>query len=62
MLTDSPTCLKIHFFMKMCPNYKKITLETIIMSQICDLSSINEVKSFAAKFSSMDKPLHVLVS
>ncbi|BAH93606.1 Os06g0590301 [Oryza sativa Japonica Group] len=30
--------------------------------EICDLSSISEVKSFATKFSSTDKPLHVLVS
>ncbi|CAN6194661.1 unnamed protein product [Urochloa humidicola] len=30
--------------------------------EICDLSSINEVKSFATKFTSMDKPLHVLVN
>ncbi|RLM48740.1 hypothetical protein C2845_PMPSC004506 [Panicum miliaceum] len=29
--------------------------------EICDLSSINEVKSFATKFTSMDEPLHVLV-
>lgn len=30
--------------------------------EICDLSSINQVKSFATKFTSMDKPLHVLVN
>uniref|UniRef100_A0A0E0E3B6 Uncharacterized protein n=1 Tax=Oryza meridionalis TaxID=40149 RepID=A0A0E0E3B6_9ORYZ len=30
--------------------------------EICDLSSISEVKSFATKFSSTDKPLHVLVN
>uniref|UniRef100_A0A453SBK4 Dehydrogenase/reductase SDR family member 12 n=4 Tax=Aegilops tauschii subsp. strangulata TaxID=200361 RepID=A0A453SBK4_AEGTS len=30
--------------------------------EICDLSSINEVKSFATKFSSLEKPLHVLVN
>jgi hypothetical protein len=50
------------FFMTMCVGYEKIRLNTIIMWQICDLSSINEVKSFATKFTSMDKPLHVLVS
>ncbi|KAG8075404.1 hypothetical protein GUJ93_ZPchr0006g45422 [Zizania palustris] len=30
--------------------------------EICDLSSLNEVKSFAAKFTSTDRPLHVLVN
>lgn len=30
--------------------------------EVCDLSSISEVKSFASKFSSKDKPLHVLVN
>ncbi|VAI89531.1 hypothetical protein VPH35_130299 [Triticum aestivum] len=30
--------------------------------EICDLSSINEVKTFATKFSSLEKPLHVLVN
>ena len=50
------------FFMTMCVGYEKIRLNTIIMWKICDLSSVNEVKSFATKFTSMDKPLHVLVS
>lgn len=30
--------------------------------EICDLSSINEIKSFTTRFSSMNKPLHVLVN
>ncbi|XP_072985836.1 uncharacterized protein [Typha latifolia] len=30
--------------------------------EVCDLSSIKEVKSFASKFSAEDKPLHVLVN
>ncbi|XP_062178842.1 uncharacterized protein LOC133883509 isoform X2 [Phragmites australis] len=30
--------------------------------EICDLSSLNEVKSFATKFTSLDEPLHVLVN
>lgn len=30
--------------------------------EVCDLSSISEVKLFASKFSSKDKPLHVLVN
>ncbi|KAI0524062.1 hypothetical protein KFK09_003426 [Dendrobium nobile] len=30
--------------------------------EICDLSSISEVKSFASRFSSENKPLHVLVN
>ncbi|TVU08012.1 hypothetical protein EJB05_41394, partial [Eragrostis curvula] len=30
--------------------------------EICDLSSISEVKSFASKFTSREKPLHVLVN
>lgn len=32
------------------------------LCQVCDLSSISEIKSFASKFSSENKPLHVLVS
>ncbi|KAJ0973742.1 hypothetical protein J5N97_015707 [Dioscorea zingiberensis] len=30
--------------------------------KVCDLSSISEVKAFASRFSSEDKPLHVLFS
>ncbi|KAJ0988049.1 hypothetical protein J5N97_006405 [Dioscorea zingiberensis] len=30
--------------------------------EVCDLSSISEVKKFASRFSSEDKPLHVLVN
>ncbi|KAK3428061.1 hypothetical protein EUGRSUZ_F04174 [Eucalyptus grandis] len=30
--------------------------------EVCDLSSINEIKSFASRFSSKDLPLHVLVN
>nr|CAD1843060.1 unnamed protein product [Ananas comosus var. bracteatus] len=30
--------------------------------EVCDLSSINNVKSFVSKFSSDDKPVHVLVT
>lgn len=30
--------------------------------EVCDLSSISEVKAFASRFSSQDKPLHVLVN
>ncbi|CAO2834127.1 unnamed protein product [Amaranthus hypochondriacus] len=30
--------------------------------EVCDLSSVNEIKSFAARFSSKDVPLHVLVN
>ena len=63
MLADSPTCLEDSTVLHdVCVGYEKIRLNTIIMWQICDLSSINEVKSFATKFTSMDKPLHVLVS
>lgn len=29
--------------------------------QVCDLSSVTEIKSFATRFSLKDKPLHVLV-
>ncbi|XP_062230120.1 uncharacterized protein LOC133927716 [Phragmites australis] len=38
------------------------TGNTKVHLEICDLSSINEVKSFATKFTSMDKSLHVLVN
>ncbi|CAI0396326.1 unnamed protein product [Linum tenue] len=31
-------------------------------SQVCDLSSINDIKSFAARFSSKEVPVHVLVN
>lgn len=30
--------------------------------EVCDLSSISEVKAFASKFSSENKPLHVLIN
>ncbi|MQL96843.1 hypothetical protein Taro_029526 [Colocasia esculenta] len=30
--------------------------------EVCDLSSMAEIKSFASRFSSMDKPVHVLVN
>lgn len=30
--------------------------------EVCDLSSVNEIKSFAARFSSKDVPLHVLIN
>jgi hypothetical protein len=29
--------------------------------QICDLSSVSDIKSFASRFSSKDLPIHVLV-
>jgi hypothetical protein len=65
MLVDSLTCLGdstvLHNNILICDGYEKIRRNTIIMWQICDLSSINQVKSFATKFTSMDKPLHVLV-
>ena len=29
--------------------------------QVCDLSSVSEIKSFTSRFSSKDVPIHVLV-
>ncbi|KAG5544741.1 hypothetical protein RHGRI_017249 [Rhododendron griersonianum] len=31
-------------------------------SQVCDLSSVNEIKSFTSRFTSKDVPIHVLVN
>ncbi|KAF7142159.1 hypothetical protein RHSIM_Rhsim06G0091900 [Rhododendron simsii] len=33
----------------------------ISCSQVCDLSSVNEIKSFMSRFTSKDVPIHVLV-
>lgn len=30
--------------------------------QVCDISSISDIKSFASRFSSKDVPVHILVS
>ncbi|XP_010268604.1 PREDICTED: dehydrogenase/reductase SDR family member 12 [Nelumbo nucifera] len=30
--------------------------------EVCDLSSVNDIKSFASRFSSKDQPIHVLVN
>ncbi|KAF5177004.1 Dehydrogenase/reductase SDR family member [Thalictrum thalictroides] len=33
-----------------------------VFLEVCDLSSVSEVKSFASRFSSKDQPLHILVN
>lgn len=41
---------------------QSVTSNPNIHLEVCDLSSITELKSFASKFCSGDKPLHVLVN
>ncbi|KAF7141515.1 hypothetical protein RHSIM_Rhsim06G0128200 [Rhododendron simsii] len=43
---------------------ENVYLERLIKfsSQVCDLSSVNEIKSFTSRFTSKDVPIHVLVN
>jgi NAD(P)-dependent dehydrogenase (short-subunit alcohol dehydrogenase family) len=35
---------------------------TVFRMQVCDLSSLQQVRDFAAKYASTNQPLHILVN
>ncbi|XP_038698984.1 dehydrogenase/reductase SDR family member 12 isoform X3 [Tripterygium wilfordii] len=41
---------------------RRVTKMFIWSLQVCDLSSVSDIKSFASRFSSKDAPVHVLVN
>ncbi|CAM8973190.1 unnamed protein product [Rhodiola kirilowii] len=41
---------------------KSVTGNQNVYLEVCDLSSVSDIKSFASRFSSKDAPLHVLVN
>ncbi|KAG9456863.1 hypothetical protein H6P81_001371 [Aristolochia fimbriata] len=45
-----------------CSKIRARTGNTNIYLEVCDLSSVGEIKSFASKISSEDQPLHILVN
>ncbi|XP_052202114.1 uncharacterized protein LOC127807921 isoform X4 [Diospyros lotus] len=45
-----------------CSQIQSVTGNQNIYLEVCDLSSVNEIKSFTSRFSSKDIPIHVLVN
>ncbi|XP_077220488.1 NAD(P)-binding Rossmann-fold superfamily protein isoform X2 [Tasmannia lanceolata] len=43
-------------------NIQTMTGNPNIFLEVCDLSSVSDIKSFASRFSSKDQPLHILVN
>ncbi|XP_068647482.1 uncharacterized protein [Aristolochia californica] len=45
-----------------CSKIRAATGNANVYLEVCDLSSVGEIKSFASKFSSKEQPLHILVN